>query len=301
MDVSTQAPLLIGLSARIYTPGSAGVALPGVWTKQLHYLEQSAAHWVMSGGALAVMVPALHAGSTARRAGGPGRLRASAGRPGAARRQRRRASTTAKSRCTRTGWATALRDAYEMAPIRAFVQAGKPVFGICRGLQLLNVCFGGTLLQDITTQLPEALDHRQPGRYEDHFHSVEFVPGTHLASPVPGAVPGHHQQHPPPGHQGSGARLRGGSALPRRRPHRSRAPQRARLRRRCAMAPRVPPARRPHDAGRRPHPAGLPAGRAHPPILARGPSFLVESRGAPVSFVGGWLVTMGRCLALAPR
>ena len=50
-------PLLIGLSARIYTPGSAGVDLPGVWTKTLHVLEQCAAHWVMSGGALAVMVP----------------------------------------------------------------------------------------------------------------------------------------------------------------------------------------------------------------------------------------------------
>ena len=45
-------PLLIGLSARIYTPGSAGVELPGVWTKTLHYLEQSVAHWVLAGGAV---------------------------------------------------------------------------------------------------------------------------------------------------------------------------------------------------------------------------------------------------------
>jgi hypothetical protein len=65
VDAQIQAPLLIGLSARIYTPGSAGVDLPGVWTKHLHYLEQSAAHWVMSGGALAVMVPALQAGASA--------------------------------------------------------------------------------------------------------------------------------------------------------------------------------------------------------------------------------------------
>jgi putative glutamine amidotransferase len=79
-----------------------------------------------------------------------------------------------------------VRDLYEMELVRAFVAAGKPVFGICRGLQLLNVAFGGTLLQDINTQRPEALDHRAPGKYEHHHHEVEFVPGTHLASLFPG-------------------------------------------------------------------------------------------------------------------
>ena len=78
-----------------------------------------------------------------------------------------------------------VRDRYEMELIRAFVAAGKPVFGICRGLQLLNVTYGGTLLQDIPTQRPEALDHRMPGKYEHHHHTVEFVPGTHLASLFP--------------------------------------------------------------------------------------------------------------------
>jgi putative glutamine amidotransferase len=79
-----------------------------------------------------------------------------------------------------------VRDAYEMALVRAFVAAGKPVFGICRGLQLLNVCFGGSLWQDIGTQRPEAVEHRIAGRYERHFHAVEFVPGTHLAGLYPG-------------------------------------------------------------------------------------------------------------------
>ena len=51
-------PLLIGVSARIYYPGTHG-ALPGVFTKTLHYLEQSVAHWVLSGHAMAVMVPAV--------------------------------------------------------------------------------------------------------------------------------------------------------------------------------------------------------------------------------------------------
>ena len=51
-------PPLIGVSARIYYPGSQG-QLSGVFTKTLHYLEQSVAHWVLSGDAVAVMIPAV--------------------------------------------------------------------------------------------------------------------------------------------------------------------------------------------------------------------------------------------------
>ena len=56
--MSSTRPLLIGISARIYYPGSQG-PLPGVFTKTLHYLEQSVAHWVLSGHAMAVMIPAV--------------------------------------------------------------------------------------------------------------------------------------------------------------------------------------------------------------------------------------------------
>jgi putative glutamine amidotransferase len=79
-----------------------------------------------------------------------------------------------------------VRDLYEMELIRAFVAAGKPVFGICRGLQLLNVTFGGTLFQDIATQHPAGFQHREAGRYEHHHHTVEFVAGSRLASLFPG-------------------------------------------------------------------------------------------------------------------
>ena len=51
--------LLIGVSARIYYPGADGMPRAGVWTKTLHYLEQSVAHWLLAGGAMAVMVPAV--------------------------------------------------------------------------------------------------------------------------------------------------------------------------------------------------------------------------------------------------
>jgi putative glutamine amidotransferase len=72
------------------------------------------------------------------------------------------------------------RDVYEMDLVRAFVAAGKPVFGICRGLQLINVTYGGTLYQDISTQRPEALEHRNGEAYDRHFHEVDLVPGTRL-------------------------------------------------------------------------------------------------------------------------
>jgi putative glutamine amidotransferase len=74
-----------------------------------------------------------------------------------------------------------VRDDYEIALTRAFVAAGKPVLGICRGLQLLNVAFGGTLYQDIGTQLPGALVHREKQLYDRNLHEIEFVPGTRLA------------------------------------------------------------------------------------------------------------------------
>jgi putative glutamine amidotransferase len=179
--------LLIGLSARIYTPGSAGVELPGVWTKTLHYLEQNAAHWVMSGGAMAVMVPAVDSTSVVLRSDLQLADYARALDGLVLQGGNDVAPSQYGEEALHPDWAgDPVRDAYEMALIRAFVAAGKPVFGICRGLQLINVTFGGSLLQDIPSQQPQALEHRIPGRYERHFHAIEFVPGTHLAGLYPG-------------------------------------------------------------------------------------------------------------------
>lgn len=72
------------------------------------------------------------------------------------------------------------RDAYELKILDYFVKAGKPVFGICRGFQLMNAYFGGTLYQDIATQLPEAKAHRDAQLYDQIHHEIELVPGTLL-------------------------------------------------------------------------------------------------------------------------
>jgi putative glutamine amidotransferase len=180
-------PLLIGLSARIYSPDPARAELQGVWTKTLHYLEQSVAHWVLAGGAVAVMIPAVSEGSIVVRSDIDLGHYADALDGLVLQGGNDVAPTHYRESPLQPEWAgDPVRDAYEMALVRAFIAAGKPVFGICRGLQLLNVCFGGSLWQDIATQRPEALDHRSAGRYERHFHAVEFVPGTHLAGLYPG-------------------------------------------------------------------------------------------------------------------
>jgi putative glutamine amidotransferase len=57
---------------------------------------------------------------------------------------------------------------------------------VCRGLQVLNVAFGGTLYQDIGTQRPGARTHRDAGLYDQNFHPVDLVAGTRLSSLYPG-------------------------------------------------------------------------------------------------------------------
>jgi putative glutamine amidotransferase len=60
-----------------------------------------------------------------------------------------------RGRRSRRQWqGDAVRDRYEVELLQRFMHAGKPVLGICRGCQLINVAFGGTLYQDIPTQQP---------------------------------------------------------------------------------------------------------------------------------------------------
>ncbi len=55
------------------------------------------------------------------------------------------------------------RDSTEISLMRSAVNDGKPVLGICRGAQVMNVALGGTLYTHIHDQLPGALDHDYPG------------------------------------------------------------------------------------------------------------------------------------------
>lgn len=53
------------------------------------------------------------------------------------------------------------RDAFEISLVREARARHLPIFAVCRGVQVLNVACGGTLVQDIPSQVPGSLDHRR--------------------------------------------------------------------------------------------------------------------------------------------
>ncbi|MGW2202560.1 gamma-glutamyl-gamma-aminobutyrate hydrolase family protein [Streptomyces sp. NPDC001774] len=88
----------------------------------------------------------------------------------------------------RTGPPARARDAWELALIEAALASGTPVLGICRGMQLLNVALGGTLVQH--------LDGHSEGIGVIGRHTVKPVPLTRYAALVPEttSVPTYHHQ-----------------------------------------------------------------------------------------------------------
>jgi putative glutamine amidotransferase len=75
------------------------------------------------------------------------------------------------------------RDAFERAILPLILEADKPLLAICRGVQILNVALGGSLYEDIPSQLPDALRHDwYPNIPRDYLaHWVEVEPGSRLA------------------------------------------------------------------------------------------------------------------------
>jgi putative glutamine amidotransferase len=76
------------------------------------------------------------------------------------------------------------RDAAEQQALNAAVERDIPVFGICRGHQLINVFFGGSLCQDIATEKGDAGSHRQTTPWGAHHHEVVVSPGSRVGRAV---------------------------------------------------------------------------------------------------------------------
>ena len=103
--------------------------------------------------------------------------------------------STETERHPETGPVQEERDAYELALVRGALEREMPVLGICRGMQILNVAYGGTIEQ----HLPDVLGHEEhrhtPGTFADH--EVRLVPDS-LAARAAGSertpAKSHHHQ-----------------------------------------------------------------------------------------------------------
>lgn len=189
-------PLLIGLSPRLLHKTPDGFEIK---SKTIQYLEQSLAHLIAKHGGLVFMVPSLESSGLLEKddlnvhqyaeildglvlQGGVDISPTVYGEEPI--------EIMAKHQID------PIRDRYELKLLKAFVTRNKPVLGICRGFQLMNVFKGGTLFQDLPTQLPSNLTHFKSELYEKLTHAVDIEPGGLLQSMYPSGgeiVSIHHQ------------------------------------------------------------------------------------------------------------
>lgn len=171
--------LKIGVSARIFHPETGA---KGLRSKTLQYLEESIAQWVMSRDVLVFMIPTVNNNgilhpSNIRLRDYAKHLDGLVLQGGAD-----VSPQTYSEVATRPEWSgDRARDMYELELLHEFVEAGKPVLGICRGCQLINVAFGGSLYQDIASDVPTAIEH-VTDLYDSHYHEIHFPRDSSLAA-----------------------------------------------------------------------------------------------------------------------
>jgi putative glutamine amidotransferase len=89
------------------------------------------------------------------------------------------------------------RDLRELILIDEVFRQRKPLLGICRGHQILNVALGGTLVADIRSEMPATLNHRQMDKRSQIVHEVRLTPKSLLAKitglQILGVNSTHHQ------------------------------------------------------------------------------------------------------------
>lgn len=77
-----------------------------------------------------------------------------------------------------------VRDEMEILLIREFMKQNKPILGICRGCQILNIALGGDMYQDLTSQKTPLLQHSQKAPRSHASHTIEIKDGSLLKSIV---------------------------------------------------------------------------------------------------------------------
>ncbi len=163
--------LRVGISASFSHPDPTRALFKG---KRLTYVEESMTHWLATHGAIVYLVPSrpqhdydatvLDLDGLVLQGGADVDPRGYGEEP------------------LKHEWSgDAFRDEYEIKLIKSCRAQKVPVLGVCRGLQILNVALGGSLYQDIATQVTGSLSHRDWDVYDKNKHEVELIPGTKLA------------------------------------------------------------------------------------------------------------------------
>jgi gamma-glutamyl-gamma-aminobutyrate hydrolase PuuD len=170
----------IGLSPRILRSVPAELGFRG---KTLQYLEQSMAHSVMRAGAVVVMIPTVERTDELSRPQVATQDYVSLLDGLVLQGGADICPTVYGEELTDVlGPTDSIRDRFELELLGAFAAAGKPVLGVCRGMQLINVAYGGTLHQDLEIAKVTSRAHRKLDLYDEHTHDIQFVPNGWLGS-----------------------------------------------------------------------------------------------------------------------
>jgi putative glutamine amidotransferase len=97
----------------------------------------------------------------------------------------------------RLGTVQPIKDRTDLLVLAAAEKKRIPVLGICFGMQVLNVYRGGTLIQDIESQVPNAIKHEQGAPRDRRSHSIKILSGSvleSLAGAEQSSVNSHHHQ-----------------------------------------------------------------------------------------------------------